>query len=169
MIFIGIITNLKSENCIKKIIKRNSFLNNYHIIFINEDTIDNFKNVKFDTIIISRNFKNQETLRQLVSKAEYIVINEDFGNKDEMLENINGNIVTYGFNSKATITMSSVTDDSILICIQRNINYKGACIEQQEIKIIKDENIDVYDIMLLITMTLLHNKDDVIRLNFSDN
>ena len=47
MIFIGIVTDIKSENYIKKIQNNNSVLKKYHIIFIRENSIDNIKNIKF--------------------------------------------------------------------------------------------------------------------------
>ena len=37
---------------------------------------------------------------------------------------ISANIITYGFNSKSSITISSVTDDDVLIYLQRNFHFE---------------------------------------------
>ena len=124
MIFIGIVTDIKSENYIKKIQNNNSVLKKYHIIFIRENSIDNIKNIKFETIIVNREFEDKDSLNKLIAKSEYVIVNEDIGTIIDLLKDIKSNIITYGFNSKSTITMSSVTDDSIQVSVQRNIISK---------------------------------------------
>jgi hypothetical protein len=42
-------------------------------------------------------------------------------------------IITYGFNSRASVTVSSVSDNGLTVCVQRAIpTISGAKIEQQE-------------------------------------
>ena len=154
MIFIGIVTDIKSENYIKKIQNNNSVLKKYHIIFIRENSIDNIKNIKFETIIVNREFEDKDSLNKLIAKSEYVIVNEDIGTIIDLLKDIKSNIITYGFNSKSTITMSSVTDDSIQVSVQRNIISKKSEVEQQEISLNKEAKSDVYDIMLLISLLL---------------
>ena len=166
MIFIGIVTDLKSEIYIKKMQAKNDVFNKYHIIFIKEKSIDNIKNIKFDTIIINREFKEEQALNKLIAKSKYIIINEDIDSVIDLLKDVNSNIITYGFNSKSTITMSSVTEDSIQICVQRNILSYTNEIEQQEISLQKEEKSEVYDIMLLISLLLIYNKNDVKQVEF---
>lgn len=161
MIFIGIVTDTKSENYIKKIQNNNDIFNKYHIIFIKEKSIENIKNIKFETIIINREFNAEDSLNKLIAKAEYLIINEDIDASISLLNDVNSNIITYGFNSKSTITMSSVTEDSIQICVQRNILSKQNEIEQQEISLAKEAESEIYDIMLLISMLLIYNKNDI--------
>ncbi|HJJ06357.1 MAG TPA: hypothetical protein OIM42_04615 [Clostridiaceae bacterium] len=166
MIFIGIVTDIKSENYIKKIQNNNSVLKKYHIIFIRENSIDNIKNIKFETIIVNREFEDKDSLNKLIAKSEYVIVNEDIGTIIDLLKDIKSNIITYGFNSKSTITMSSVTDDSIQVSVQRNIISKKSEVEQQEISLNKEAKSDVYDIMLLISLLLIHNNEDINNVKF---
>ena len=166
MIFIGIVTDIKSENYIKKIQNNNSVLKKYHIIFIRENSIDNIKNIKFETIIVNREFEDKDSLNKLIAKSEYVIVNEDIGTIIDLLKDIKSNIITYGFNSKSTITMSSVTDDSIQVSVQRNIISKKSEVEQQEISLNKETKSDVYDIMLLISLLLIHNNEDINNVKF---
>ena len=166
MIFIGIVTDIKSENYIKKIQNNNSVLKKYHIIFIRENSIVNIKNIKFETIIVNREFEDKDSLNKLIAKSEYVIVNEDIGTIIDLLKDIKSNIVTYGFNSKSTITMSSVTDDSIQVSVQRNIISKKSEVEQQEISLNKEAKSDVYDIMLLISLLLIHNNEDINNVKF---
>lgn len=166
MIFIGIVTDIKSENYIKKIQNNNSVLKKYHIIFIRENSIDNIKNIKFETIIVNREFEDKDSLNKLIAKSEYVIVNEDIGTIIDLLKDIKSNIVTYGFNSKSTITMSSVTDDSIQVSVQRNIISKKSEVEQQEISLNKEAKSDVYDIMILISLLLIHNNEDINNVKF---
>lgn len=166
MIFIGIVTDIKSENYIKKIQNNNSVLKKYHIIFIRENSIDNIKNIKFETIIVNREFEDKDSLNKLIAKSEYVIVNEDIGTIMDLLKDIKSNIITYGFNSKSTITMSSVTDDSIQVSVQRNIISKKSEVEQQEISLNKEAKSDVYDIMLLISLLLIHNNEDINNVKF---
>lgn len=166
MIFIGIVTDTKSESYIKKIQNNNEVFNKYHIIFIKEKSIDNIKNIKFETIIINREFNDEYSLNKLIAKSKYLIINEDIDMAISLLNDVNSNIITYGFNSKSTITMSSVTEDSIQICVQRNILSKQNEIEQQEISLVKEAESEIYDIMLLISMILVYNKNDIKQVKF---
>lgn len=166
MIFIGIVTDIKSENYIKKIQNNNSVLKKYHIIFIRENSIDNIKNIKFETIIVNREFEDKDSLNKLIAKSEYVIVNEDIGTIIDLLKDIKSNIIIYGFNSKSTITMSSVTDDSIQVSVQRNIISKKSEVEQQEISLNKEAKSDVYDIMLLISLLLIHNNEDINNVKF---
>ena len=72
------------------------------------------------------------------------VLNADVKVNLEVQENIELEIITFGFNTKATITASSV-EENILICIQRNLkDIYNNIIEQQEIKIsFFEENIGI--------------------------
>lgn len=166
MIFIGIVTDTKSESYIKRIQNNNNIFNKYHIIFIKEKSIDNIKNIKFETIIINREFNEEQSLSKLIAKSKYLIINEDIDMAISLLNDVSSNIITYGFNSKSTITMSSLTEDSIQICVQRNILSKQNEIEQQEISLSKEAESEAYDIMLLISMLLVYNKNDIKQVRF---
>ncbi len=141
MPFIGIIAKESDSNFIKNEVLKNSTKNKFEIININKDNIQNIKNIKFETIVINdelTEFLNtSKYLEELMKKAKYLIINSDlvkdiqfFGEK----ENIN--LITYGLNRDAIITMSSVKNENLLLCIQKQIkNIKGNVIEEQEISI----------------------------------
>jgi len=143
MPFIGIISEEKSENCIHKRIVEELKLNESSVLFIKEKSIENIKNIKFETIIVAREFKRVEPLKKILEKATYLVINSDIENNLNLLEKVEATIVTYGFNTKATITASSVKEEEMMLCIQRTFeNRNKKKIEPQEIKIPIHENVN---------------------------
>ena len=75
---------------------------------------------------------------------------------------MNLNVITFGFNSKSTITASSVTDESILLCVQRNVVLiNGNQMEPQEISIRKVEEKLPTNIMLgIATLLLLYGTNE---------
>lgn len=136
MPFIGIISEEHTENCIHKTIVEQLKLKESSILFIKEKSIENIKNITFETIIITRQFKKVELLKKILEKATYLVVNSDIESNLHLLENIKATIMTYGFNSKASITASSVKEDVVMLCIQRAFQDKEKkTIEPQEIKL----------------------------------
>ena len=156
MIFIGIVTDLESQNNISELLKKNNILNENNVIFINEKNIDNIKNVHFDTVIINREFKKIDELNHVLLNVKNIVINMDLNIDWEELNIREVNVITYGFNSKSSITISSVTDDDVLICVQRNINSNYGEIELQEIKIENNESYSIYDLIAILILFLIY-------------
>lgn len=138
MAFIGVVAQKKEESDIEKNLK--SYFEIYgqkHIIFpIQSDNIENMKNIKFETILMYADTickEKQECLRQIIQSVEYAIVNADLV-KPTVLKETNAMIITYGFQAKATITMSSINDENMILCIQRefmNINHIN--IEPQEI------------------------------------
>ena len=55
MFFIGIITDKNSENNIKN--RMINKIDENEIIFLNKENLENFKNVKFDSIIVNEEVK----------------------------------------------------------------------------------------------------------------
>lgn len=94
-------------------------------------------------------------LKKLYDNSKYIIINSDINTeKNHLLEN-RKNIITYGMNQKATITMSSISDNKLLISLQKNIeNIKGKEIEVGEnILEVENEHITKINDMLAIFAT----------------
>jgi hypothetical protein len=144
MPFIGIVGDEKNGGYIKKQLIKKLEINGNFILYIKEKNIENIKNIKFETVIIARKFKNMRELRKILVNAKYIIINTDIINNLNFLENLESTVVTYGFNYQSTVTVSSVTEDSTLICIQRSIkNIDGNIIEPQEIEIENTENVNL--------------------------
>ncbi len=156
MIFIGIVTDSKSEKDIEKLLSYNKFLNENNVIFIKDKNIDNIKNVHFDTVIINNKFEKVDELNKILKNAKNVIINIDVDAKCEDLNITNLNLITYGFNSKSSITISSVTDDDVLICVQRNIYNNYGEIELQEIKLENNENYNIYDLIIVLVLFMMY-------------
>lgn len=136
MAFIGIIADEANENWMKKKLKDQLQVSESSILFIKEKSIENIKNIKFETVLLAREFKNIEVFKKLLEGTKYLVVNSDIANNLNILDNLELTVITYGFNSKATITASSVTEDTMLLCVQRNIqDIKHRTIEAQEISV----------------------------------
>ncbi len=160
MTFLGIISDGKNETYINKILTNK--LKNVNIININEKNIENIKNVRFETILIcgeNRKILNKlDILKSIISNVKYLVINVDIESNMVVLDNLELNVITFGFNSKSTITASSVNEDNILICVQRTIkNIKDYQIEPQEISIKQNnENINIYTLMGIVSILIIY-------------
>jgi len=59
------------------------------------------------------------TILPALSKDDYLVVNADDRAIFPLLASSEAKLITYGFNNKACITASSVTDDGVQVCIQR--------------------------------------------------
>lgn len=157
MPFIGIISEENTENCIDRKITEKLGMQESSVLFIKEKSIENIKNIKFETVIITREFKKVELLKKILQNCTYVIINSDIQNNLSLLENINATIVTYGFNSKATITASSVNEEEIMICVQRTLESKNKeKIEPQEIKMEIYENANCT--MAIASILLIYGK-----------
>ena len=143
MSFIGIVSEENVENCIRRSLLEKLKLRESSVLFLKEKSIENVKNIKFETILLAREFKHPEMLKKMLENTPYLIINSDLEKNLELLENVKATVITYGFNSKATITASSVEEDEILLCIQRAIEDKnGNVVEPQEIKMPLCENVN---------------------------
>lgn len=157
MPFIGIIAEERKSNIIKKQIVERLKIDENLIILIKEKNIENIKNIKFDTIILDRKFNNEKNLKMVLENVKYLIINCDVVKSFNVLNDIEINVITYGFNSKATITASSVGEEEILVCLQRNIiNAKKQKVEPQEVKI-EIQN-DAMSTMAITAILLIYGK-----------
>lgn len=155
MFFIGIITDKNSENNIKNIMEDK--LDKNEIIFLNSDNIKNFRNVKFDSIVINNKIEDKYILDKILEKSKYVLYNSDIKDNSNF-SNDYSNIISYGYNSKATVTISSVTDDNYLIYVQNNIKGYNKIIGMQEIRFEKNKNnINVYDGMIVTIIDIIYN------------
>lgn len=152
MFFIGIITNQKNELYVKK------KLENKNILFINDKNITNMKNIKFDTIVIDNKLKNKQDLRKILSSTNHLILNADIEFDLELIENLSLTIITYGFNNKSTFTVSSITENGIIICLQRIIfRPNGEGIEPEEYQLEYVENIEKYAIIFTEILKKIYN------------
>lgn len=157
MFFIGIITDKNSENNIKNIMKDK--LKESEIVFLNNNNLENFRNVKFDSIVINNEIEDKYLLDKILEKSKYVLYNSDIKTKENFSKDLYQNIITYGYNSKAVVTISSVTDESYLIYIQKNIDGYNKSVGIQEIKFEKNKkNINVYDGMITTIIDIIYNE-----------
>lgn len=159
MAFIGILSDYKSFENIKEYLK-NKKEQNINLIHINKKSIANIKNIKFETIIIDVNIEKigeeNETLEHICKKAKYLLINTDINLKFNLESN---NIITFGMNRKANVTVSSVTKGRMLIYLQQAIkNIKNKTIEVSEspFKIEEQSKLKNYEILIIYLINLIY-------------
>ena len=168
MVFIGIICDNKDEKYLKKTLESNFKSNKKQnsVIIINEKSIENIQNVQFETVLISSNnekvLSQKEAIKKILNNVKYLIINADIKTNFEILNNMNLNVITYGFNSKSTVTASSVEED-ILVCIQRKIsNINNNVVDEQEVKISNNnENIAIEILMAVATIMIVYDIEDI--------
>ncbi len=163
MPFIGIFAKENDNNFIKNEINKNAISNKYEIININLTSLENLKNVKFDVLIIKENIiellKKSNNIDSIINNSNYIIINGDINNN--YIAEKKDKIITYGFNTNSDITISSIKDETIMICVQKKINgVKGNIIEEQENSIkVKKHNINkMYNIMAIFTVLSIYGE-----------
>lgn len=162
MPLIGIIAKKRDIQAIKKELQES----NIKIIEITKEAIRNVKNIGFEEIIILEDInleiEEYRYMNEIISKAKYLILNGDI--EIEVLKEINIEkpikVITFGFNTKATITISSVKEEKIIACLQRDIEkIDGDIIETQEkeIKISKENNKKIYNKLAVFIIKELHN------------
>ena len=131
MAFIGVIVNSKYELQVKRVLesKLNSLNKEYTIILINKKSIENIKNIRFETVLVTDLEEVKEetyALNEIFKNLKYLIINAD------MEENLN---LINGFSPKSTIIATSV-EENFLICLQRKIiDINQKMVEPQEIQL----------------------------------
>lgn len=153
MPFIEIITDSKSQNQLNKVITK-QMVNNCVLLYIKEKNIENIKNIKLETLVLNRKIENIELINKIAGNAKNIIFNLDL-NKE--ITNAESKKISFGYNSKSDITISSVKDDEIMICIQNTIeSIYGKKVEPQEVKVDIKNDVNVYNIMIIIALTALY-------------
>ena len=162
MPLIGIVAKKKNIQAIKKELQERDI----KIIEITKERIKNIINIKFEEIIFLEDINLEdveyEFMNEIISNAKYLILNGDI--KINILEQIKIEkpikLITFGFNSKSTITISSVREDKIIVCLQRDIEkIDGRIIETQEkeITISKENNKKIYNNLAIFIIKELHN------------
>ena len=135
MPLVGIIAKKKDIQAIRNELQNKEI----EFIEITQKSVKNIKNINFEEIIINEDIilteDEYEYMSTILSKVKYLIINGDVD--IEILIKIKlespVKMITYGFNSKSTVTISSVKEDKILVCMQRDIEKSdGKIVEAQE-------------------------------------
>lgn len=139
---------------------------NIECIHINKNSTKNIKNIFFEEIIILEDINidksEYESISEIVSKAKFLIINADI--EINILKYIKIEkpikVITFGFNSKATITISSVNEEKIIVCLQRELERPDNTIiesQEKEINIIDGFNKKIQNKMVIFIVKELHN------------
>ena len=160
MPLIGIVAKKKDIQAIKNELKES----NVEIIEITKDSVKNLKNITFEEVIfledISLDEDEYKYMDEIISKAKYIIFNSDIEIK--ILKQIEVQkpikFITFGFNSKSTITISSVKEEKVIVCIQRDIEkINGKILEIQEKEILSKNTKKIYNNLVVFIIKELHN------------
>ena len=169
MSFIGIVANKKCFENIKGKMIEDMKDETMSFIQINLRSIENIKNIKFETIIVEDNIDkfrdNQKILEKLCENTKYVIINTDKNAKQEKLEKI-ANKITYGLNQKANVTVSSISDTDILVYWQKSLKNKEGSkieIEERRIKKTSKNTLKTYEILITYTLFQIYNKSIIVE------
>lgn len=114
----------------------------------------------YNYIIVNNNLKTKaENLN-----CSYFLVNVDNLSHKEMRTSVYGNIITYGYGNKNTVTVSSVGDEEghLIYCLQRNLNNNSlGMLEPIEIPIQGQyhSDMEIYAVIALITISLIEGTD----------
>lgn len=154
MPLIGIIARENDSNFIKNELNKNACYNSFEVININNKSLENIKNIKFDTILVKENIKelleDSKYLEFIINKSKFLIINSDIEDNNQILKNDKKNIIKFGFSSNASITFSSIRDENIMICIQNKLeDINNKIIEEQEnlVRIEKNNMNKLYNVL----------------------
>ena len=157
MAVIGIITKSNNIIEIEKTLEKYG-IHEKNIVVITKHTIENIKNVKFDIIIIFDQIEDDDILKKILDSSKYLIINTDFKENMKLLNMAEDQyVITFGFNSRATITIISNENDEIILDLQREIeNLDKEKIESQEIKLENNFNKNrIYEEISMKILTFL--------------
>lgn len=166
MTFVGIISDNKSF----QVLKENIGTQDVNLIQINNKSIDNIKNIKFEMIIINKELKSLEEKKLIINtlcmNSKYILLNTDLNKEFNFGQKCKEKIITFGLNHRATVTVSSITESSILVYLQRNVkdkNDKLIEVGEKQVKINKDNKIKVYEILIIYIFLILNNEPIILK------
>lgn len=92
---------------------------NIQMLYLTEKNIKNYQNKKLDILVIEDGNLENKILIDILKNTNYLLLDDNINLQIKLENNIN--VITFGFKNKSTVTVSSVQDDEIIICIQRSI------------------------------------------------
>ena len=133
MLHIGLISRNKNIELIKEL----SLYENVQAFNIKRE--ENLEDKKIDVLVLEDLIVSKEVLEKIVKNIKYLIIQDNINDIQFNLDK-EINIITFGFNHKSTVTVSSVTEEDIVICIQRIINSINNNLIQPKENVIKNTN-----------------------------
>ena len=101
---------------------------------------------------------NDSAIIHNIATNSIVIANGDSHDLVMSLGECRNTVITCGFSGICTVTLSSVTDEDFVMCIQRNItNIYGECIMPQEIPV-KQIFPETYNAMFMYTLALVCGK-----------
>ena len=167
MFFVGIMAENREFDIIKTEAEKRISNTKLNLIQIKSHNIENMQNIKFDSIIIHQELSKLREklyyLEKIMHSAQYVILNMDLNENMDILEGKKGMVITYGLNQKSTVSVSSITEDMILIALQRNVyNCKNKMIEVGEKKVaVQDGNKKIYEELILFILDIIYGKKDI--------
>lgn len=163
MFFIGIVSEAKEFETIKNSLKNSINTETLNIINLNKKNITNYQNITFDTIAIMQSLekwnKEIELLEEIIKKARFLLINADIELKKEISKKVKIKVITFGFNLKSTVLVSSVSEDKILIDLQRSImNVNNILFDSGGKYFPMKDKITIYDALVIFILEILYKK-----------
>ena len=133
MLHIGLISKNKNVELIKE-------LNLYEDVqAVNIKEISHQRRDPIDILVIEDHVVKKEIIETLMKEIHYLIIQDHIHNIQLNLDR-EISVITFGFNHKSTVTISSVTEENIVICIQRMIRGIHNQVIQPGESIIKNTN-----------------------------
>lgn len=135
MIFIGVISSKRKFYTLNNLLKEKINIKEAKLIKIDNKSIKNLKSVKFEILIIDSLEKITDEIfliNSICNNLKYLIINSDIELDNNLLVGDNTRIITCGLKQKATVTFSSVTDERVLISVQKSIRGYTKSIEVGE-------------------------------------
>lgn len=133
MLYIGMISKNKNIELSKELNQ------NEMVQAINIKKEEDIPNAGIDILVIEDMVVELPMIQKMLQNVKYLIIQDHISELSFHLEK-EINIITFGFNHKSSVTISSVTEENIILCIQRTIRtISNQLIQPQEI-IIKNTN-----------------------------
>ena len=99
--------------------------------------------------------ENDSSFIHNIAGDSIIIANGDNHDLVMTLGQYHNNVITCGLSGICTITLSSIMDEELVVCIQRNItDVCGRCIMPQEIPV-KTDAVEPHDAMLMYALALV--------------
>ena len=144
MSLVGIVANDIDSKNIRKAFSKKDISKSVSIIDINENNIENIRNISFETLFFCRKLDCTDIelsyLQRICENVSYLVINSDFNFNPLPPLNNNCTIITFGLNQKATVTVSSISENGFVLSLQQNVMRCNNKIKEMEEKCIKTKN-----------------------------
>ena len=104
--------------------------------------------------VVNKEIEDMEKISKIIENTKNVIINLDFNKIEKQ-----NKFISYGYNSKSDITISSIDEDEALIYIQKEItSIFGRKIEPQEVKVKLKSDINIYNIMIIIALNVLYTR-----------